>query len=85
MKALLHRGLMRLDVEVKDGNVKTKTRKPDIVEHSQTVKRFAEDCVSFEALAEIAPAVSERLLEMASAAAEEAAQAAPPEPAAATA
>lgn len=77
MKALLHRGLMRLDVEVKDGNVKTKTRKPDIVEHSQTVKRFAQDCVSFEALAEIVPSVSERLL----AAASETPPEAEPEPA----
>jgi hypothetical protein len=39
-KAIIHRGLMKILVEPKDEGVKLATRKPDIVEFTETAMRF---------------------------------------------
>jgi hypothetical protein len=39
-KAIIHRGLMKILVEPNDGGVKLATRKPDIVEFTETAMRF---------------------------------------------
>lgn len=39
-KAMLHRALMKVDVENTDKGIKIKTRKPDVVTFQQTIIRF---------------------------------------------
>jgi hypothetical protein len=38
--AILHRGLMKINIENTDGKIKIGTRKPDVVEFSATLVRF---------------------------------------------
>lgn len=39
-KAMLHHGLMKINVDEKDGHVKKAIRKPDIVEFNATITRY---------------------------------------------
>lgn len=38
--AIIHRGLMKIDIEVVEGKIKLKTRKPNVVEFTETIVRF---------------------------------------------
>jgi hypothetical protein len=39
-KAIIHRGLMKINIEAEDGKIKVGTRKPDVVEFTETIMRF---------------------------------------------
>jgi hypothetical protein len=39
-QAIIHRGLMKIDIEVVEGKIKIKTRKPNVVEFTETIARF---------------------------------------------
>jgi hypothetical protein len=38
--AIIHRGLMKIDIEAGEGKIKVGTRKPDVVEFTETIVRF---------------------------------------------
>jgi hypothetical protein len=38
--AIIHRGLMKINIEAKEGKIKVGTRKPNIVEFTETISRF---------------------------------------------
>lgn len=38
--AIIHRGLMKINIEVKEGKIKVGTRKPNIVEFTETIVRY---------------------------------------------
>jgi hypothetical protein len=38
--AIIHRGLMKIDIEVVEGKIKLKTKKPNVVEFTETIVRF---------------------------------------------
>jgi hypothetical protein len=39
-KAIIHRGLMKINIEVGESKIKVGTRKPDVVEFTETIVRF---------------------------------------------
>jgi hypothetical protein len=39
-QAIIHRGLMKIDIEAGEGKIKIKTRKPNVVEFTETIARF---------------------------------------------
>lgn len=39
-EAIIHRGLMKIDIEAGEGKIKLKTKKPNVVEFTETIARF---------------------------------------------
>lgn len=39
-EAIIHRALMKIDIECGEGDIKLKTRKPNVVEFTETIARF---------------------------------------------
>lgn len=59
--AILHRGLMKINIENKDGKIKLGTRKPDVVEFSATLVRFGAYTESLLSLREIFTTAGKKL------------------------